>query len=83
MADKSERTRILESSSESDIEKQNKQQSKYSKFCVGILAVVGLYVAQVSSIACVQLMEQQPPDFELNFLRFSVGILYSIGYLSP
>ena len=82
MADKSERTRILESSSQSDIGKENKQQSKYSKFCVGILAVVGLYVAQVSSIACVQLMDQQPPDFELNFLRFSVGVLYSIGYFS-
>ena len=82
MADKSERTRILESSSQSDREKQNQPQSKYSKFCVGILAVVGLYVSQVSSIACVQLMDQQPPDFELNFLRFSVGVLYSIGYLS-
>ena len=82
MAEKSERTRILESSSVSDIEKQNKQKSKYGKFCVGIVAVMGLYVAQVASIACVQLMDQQPPDFELNFLRFSVGVLYSIGYLS-
>ena len=82
MTEKSERTRILESSSVTDVENQNKQQSDYGKFCVGIVAVMGLYVAQVASIACVQLMNEQPPDFELNFLRFSVGVLYSIGYLS-
>ena len=47
----------------------------------GILAILAVYIANIAGITCVQLMAQLPPDFELNALRFSVGVVIAIIYL--
>ena len=48
---------------------------------IGIFAILTVYIANIAGITCVQLMAQLPPDFELNALRFSIGVVIAINYL--
>ena len=62
-------------------EDENSATTRYT-YLVGVLSAATTTIAQVAGIACVQLMNQIPPDFQLNALRFGVGILFSVAYLS-
>ena len=48
---------------------------------VGLAAATAAPFAQLGGIASIQLMNQIPPDFELNALRFGVGMIFSVSYL--
>ena len=51
------------------------------KFLTGITGAFGFSVASVTGFACIQLMDQIPPDFELTVFRFGVGLIFSSFYL--
>ena len=48
----------------------------------GLAGAVGYIVACVGGIVCIQLMKQIPPDFQLNSLRFAMGLIFALVYLS-
>ena len=48
---------------------------------MGVAAATSTVLAQLGGIASIQLMSQIPPDFELNTLRFAVGVVFSALYL--
>ena len=75
--EKSESNAILKSQVNSKGAK-NENSIKRWKFAVGISATVISCISSLAGIACVQLMDQIPPDFELNALRFIVGLLLSV-----
>ena len=70
---------MLEQLAPDESEKQNA--SIRCQYIVGVAAVVSKSVAQVVSIASLQMMNQIPPDFQLNALRFGVGVLFSVIFL--
>ena len=70
---------LLEPLAPDESEEQNA--SIRCQYLVGVAAAVSKSVAQVVSIASLQLMSQIPPDFQLNALRFGVGVLFSLIYL--
>ncbi len=47
---------------------------------LGIFIVVIICMCDIGSIACLQLISNLPPDFELNTLRFAVGLVFSVIY---
>ena len=62
-------------------ESEEQNASIRCQYIVGVAAAVSKSVGQVVSIACVQMMKQIPPDFQLNALSFGVGVLFSLIYL--
>ena len=78
--EKSESSAILKSQVNSEGAK-NENNLKRWKFAVGVSATVVSCIASLAGIACVQLMDQIPPDFELNALRFIVGLVLSVFLL--
>ena len=42
----------------------------------------GFVFASVGGIACIQLMNQIPPDFQLSTFRFTVGLIFATIYLT-
>ena len=70
---------LLEPLAPDESEEQNA--SIRCQYFVGFAAAVSKSVAQVVSIASLQLMSQIKPDFQLNALRFGVGVLFSLIYL--
>ena len=72
----SERLSILESSSSKDETGTNR-----IRYLVGVAAATSTVLAQLAGIDSIQLMSQIPPDFELNTLRFAVGVAFSALYL--
>ena len=70
---------MLEPLAPDESEKQNV--SARCQYVVGVAAAVSKSIAQVVSIASLQMMKQIPPDFQLNALRFGVGVLFSLIYL--
>ena len=70
---------LLEPLAPDESEEQNV--SIRCQYFVGVAAAVSKSVAQLVSIASLQLMSQIPPVFQLNALRFGVGVLFSLIYL--
>ena len=70
----SERLPILESS-------KDETGTNRVRYLVGVAAATSTILAQLGGIASIQLMSQIPPDFELNTLRFAVGVAFSTLYL--
>ena len=58
----------------------NKTEQK--KFLLGITGAFGFVFANVGGIACIQLMNQIPPDFQLSTFRFTVGLIFATIYLT-
>ena len=56
--------------------------SSRRKFLIGITGAFGLAFTSVTGIACIQLMDQIPPDFELTVFRFIIGFIFTTIYLS-
>ncbi len=48
---------------------------------IGIIIVFIICMCDIGSIACLQLISNLPPDFELNALRFTSGLIFSMGYI--
>ncbi len=48
---------------------------------IGIVIVLIICMCDIGSIACLQLISNLPPDFELNTLRFASGLIFSMGYI--
>ena len=71
----SEQTGLIED------EDDNNETSR-RKFLIGITGAFGLAFASVTGIACIQLMDQIPPDFELTVFRFIIGFIFTTIYLS-
>ena len=67
----SETCALLEESDPKDMKKMMK----------GLAASFGLVFGIVGGLACVILMDQIAPDFQLNSLRFMVGLTFSIFFL--
>ncbi len=61
-------------------EKEQKQKLNI-KSCVGIFMVVLICLCDITSISCLQVISHLPPDFELNTLRFAVGLVFVVIYL--
>ena len=71
----SEQTALIED------EDDNNQTSR-RKFLIGITGAFGLAFTSVTGVACIQLMDQIPPDFELTVFRFIIGFIFTTVYLS-
>ena len=60
----------------------NKKKTPRKRFLIGITGAFGCAFAIIAGIACIQLMDQIPPDFELNIFRFTIGLISAVFYLS-
>ncbi len=76
----SENELLLEGNYES---KKEKQCSEYMnlKGCAGILIIIVQCMCEIGSISCLQVIRHLPPNFELNTLRFAIGLVLVIIYL--
>ena len=66
--------------------KQLKKEQLYKgyvnpKNCFGIFIIVVQCMCEIGSISCLQLITDLPPNFELNSLRFAIGLVFVIVYL--
>ena len=63
-------------------EMETEEQSKdLRKFSLGVIGASGYNISAISGIACILLMNKPPPDFQLNTLRFSVGLAFETLFL--
>ena len=63
-------------------EMENEEQSKdLQKFSVGVIGTFGYNVSAIAGIACILLMNKPPPDFQINTLRFTVGLIFASIFL--
>ncbi len=51
------------------------------KTFIGIFILLTECVCEIGSIACLQLIKDLPPNFELNSLRFAIGLILVVVYL--
>ena len=51
------------------------------KLVKGLTGALGFVVSSVGGMACVLLMNQIASDFQLNSLRFILGLTFSITFL--
>ncbi len=77
MAD--EKEGLLESQDEST--KEHPIKGWNSKNCLGITFIVVDCMSSIGSISCLQLTTDLPPNFELNSLRFAIGLVFVTVYL--
>ncbi len=49
--------------------------------CLGIFAIIAEALCQIGSISCLQLITDLPPNFELNSVRFAIGLAFVLIYL--
>ena len=59
-------------------EKEATRTNDRIKGCIGIVLVVVACLCDIGSLACLQLISHLSPDFELNTLRFAVGLIFSV-----
>ncbi len=83
MSQSNEKERLVSAESGNLQESPQKEQKRKLniKSCVGIFMVVLICLCDITSIACLQLISHLPPDFELNTLRFTVGLMFVVIYL--
>ena len=63
-------------------EMETEEQSKdLRKFSLCVIGAFGYNISAISGIACILLMNKPPPDFQLNTLRFSVGLAFATLFL--
>ena len=66
-------------------DKEDKSLQKYTskqwKTSLGILIIIVECLCSIGSISCLQIITRLPPNFELNSLRFAIGLLFVITYL--
>ena len=60
---------------------QQRMRGDLARFSVGIIGAVAYNVSIIAGIGCILLMDRPPPDFQLNTLRFSVGLMLASLYL--
>ena len=48
---------------------------------LGVIGALGYSISAIGGIACILLMNEAPPDFQLNTLRFSVGLIFASIFL--
>ena len=66
----SERTALVKE------DNKNNDEASRKKFLIGITGALGCTFASVTGIACIQVMDQIPPDFELTVFRFTIGLIF-------
>ena len=65
-----------------DLSETDKEDVKnIRKFSLGIIGAFGYNVSAIGGIACILLMNKPPPDFQLDTMRFSVGLIFASLFL--
>ena len=65
-----------------DLSETDKQQvTNLRKFSLGIIGAFGYNISVTGGIACILLMDKPLPDFQLDTMRFSVGLIFASLFL--
>ena len=65
-----------------DLSETDKEQVKnLQKFSLGVIGALGYNISAIAGIACILLMNKPPPDFQLDTMRFSVGLIFASLFL--
>ena len=60
---------------------ENSDSKDIKNLVKGLAGAFGLVFSNVGGLACIILMNKIPPDFQLNTLRFIVGLTFALSFL--